>query len=505
MKNIYIVKAILLIAAFISAGSVLAEGKPNSDEQFRALYPKASAGDAAAMYALGKIYLEGTSSAGRDQSKAMDLIHRAAAAGDVSATKYLVDSYEGGGAAGDAKALDLCQKLKKAGDKYCDSKMEKLIERSIPNVLTAASCKKVSEYYAGGHQSAFMKKELTQCVLAGLSTSLTREEAMSNLRVQAEEDPKAFLRLMVFVLKPGTTEWDPLFVEDHLTKVGLSYKDKEVKELFLKNDITFNGCRKMDRLRRETIHQRPAVCRMAARSGDEEAAMYVGEAYLNGKDYFPEEPGEAASYIKDLVNSKNPAIASDAFALSLDLFKKQNKFYEHFALVKQEIKHPSSKIKVAVNAFEFDVEYFQKNHFAMNLDDIQEFVALADKPDIPQALKSKVGRSIDEVIKDRGRLIRAQEKDALMMYRGFLLTRKDLDDIEAEHVAALSAANPKSDALTKLEGTAKTDGTNKGDSPAKPDTPVKSELKLKADSTKPVEAAAEKPARTPTLIERLLN
>jgi len=173
--------------------------------------------------------------------------------------------------------------------------------------------------------------------------------------------------------------------------------------------------------------------------------------------------------------------------------------------VKQEIKHPSSKIKVAVNAFEFDVEYFQKNHFAMNLDDIQEFVALADKPDIPQALKSKVGRNIDEVIKDRGRLIRAQEKDALMMYRGFLLTRKDLDDIEAEHVAALSAANPKSDALTKLEGTAKTDGTNKGDSPAKPDTPVKSELKLKADSTKPVEAAAEKPARTPTLIERLLN
>ena len=53
------------IALVISLGTY-AQEKTNNDGQFRELYPKAVAGDANAMFSLGKIYLEGTSSAGKD-------------------------------------------------------------------------------------------------------------------------------------------------------------------------------------------------------------------------------------------------------------------------------------------------------------------------------------------------------------------------------------------------------------------------------------------------------
>ena len=97
----------------------IAQDKPTSsaDAQFREVYPKAMAGEAGAMFTLGKIYVEGTSSAGRDSAKGMELIQRASSSGHTNATKYMVDVYE---RSGSDKALELCQKLQKAGDKYCD-------------------------------------------------------------------------------------------------------------------------------------------------------------------------------------------------------------------------------------------------------------------------------------------------------------------------------------------------------------------------------------------------
>lgn len=433
----------LLASLALCVGSAaFAQEKPNMDAKFRELYPKAVAGEPAAMFGIGKIYVEGTSSAGRDVQKGSEFIQRASSAGYLSATKYLIEVYE---RSGSEKALELCQKLQRAGDKYCDKKMEALVERSVPKTVTPNNCKKLTDLYNNGNQGPVVKSEVTTCVLQGLSSAFTQSEAMSNLRVQAADDQKAFLRLIGFMLKVGTPDWDPLFVEENLPKTGLTFKDKEVKDLFVKNDITFDGCRKMDRLRRENLRQRPAVCRMAARSGDEEAALYVGDAYLSAKDYFPEDPAEASIYIKEAAQSKNPAISSDAFVLLMNLYQKQGKFYEHFATLKQEIKSNSLNKRAALAAFGYEAEYLQKNHTSMNLEDVQEVISIAEGNDVAQEHKSRIGKTIDAIIKDRGRLMRPIEKDSLLMYKEKLLTQKDKEEIEAARLAAL---NPPKDELS---------------------------------------------------------
>jgi len=408
----------------------------NADAQFREMYPKAMAGETGAMFMLGKIYVEGSSSAGRDTAKGMEFIQRASGNGNTNATKYMIDVYE---RSGSDKALELCQKLQKAGDKYCDKRMETLVEHSIPKTVTPNSCKKLNELYNAGNQSTLIKTEVTSCVLQGYSNTLSFDEAMSNLRMQAASDSKSFVMLMSFMLKEGSKEWDPLFVEENLSKAGLNFKDREVKEMFTKNAITFDGCRKMDRLKRENLRQRPSVCRMAARGGDEDAALYVGEAYLTGKDYFPEEPSEAAFYIKEAVQSKTPAVAADAFVLLMNLYQRQGKFYEHFALAKLEIKGNTVNKRTAMASLGYEAEYFKRTHASMGVEDIFDLVALCDSPDVPQDTKSKVGRTIDEVIKDRGRLMKPIEKDSLNMYKEKLLTERDKAEIEAERAAVIAA------------------------------------------------------------------
>ena len=455
-------KILTILSLLICTGSF---AQDRADAQFRELYPKALAGDPNAMFILGRIYVEGTSSAGRDSSKGTEFIQKASGAGNVAATKYLIDAYE---RSGSEKALELCQKLQRAGDKYCDKKMETLVERSIPKTVSQSNCKKLNDLYNGGNQGPVVKSEVTTCVLQGLSNTISLYQAMSNLRMQAANDPKAFVMLMGFMLKAGTPEWDPLFVEENLTKAGLSFKDREVKDQFLKNDITFDGCRKMDRLRRENLRQRPSVCRMAAKSGDEDAALYVGDAYITGKDYFPEDATEASIYIKEASHSRNPLVSSEAFALLMDLYKKQGKFYEHFSSVKHEIKVNSPNKAAALASFGYEAEFLAKNLSAMDLDDILDLIATADNKDIDQSIKSRIGRTVDEVIKDRGRLMRPIEKDSMLAYKDRLLSQKDKDEIEAAKLAALSQSTTQTAPAREQASAAKAEAPRVADADKKP-------------------------------------
>jgi len=157
------------------------------------------------------------------------------------------------------------------------------------------------------------------------------------------------------------------------------------------------------------------------------------------------------------LSSKNPALASDAFILLLDLYRKQNKFHDHFTLVSKEIKRNSPNSRAALASFSFEANYMQKNHPSMALDDIQSIVDIADVNDISQSVKSLIGKTIEEIIKDRGRMMRAVERDSLLDYKKRLLTQKDIEEIEAARQAALAKA-----AETKV--------TAEGSPPKKPET-----------------------------------
>ena len=92
----------------------------------------------------------------------------------------------------------------------------------------------------------------------------------------------------------------------------------------------------------------------------------------------------------------------------------------------------------AFASFGFEADYLVKNHSSMALEDILDLVATADNKDIDQSIKSRIGRTVDEVIKDRGRLMRPIEKDSMLAYKDRLLSQKDKDEIEGARLAMQS-------------------------------------------------------------------
>ncbi|NBT75998.1 MAG: hypothetical protein EBQ76_07700 [Betaproteobacteria bacterium] len=382
----------------------------NEDARFRANFPKAEAGNAEAMFVVGKIYLEGTSSAGADAAKGMDYISKAAAASYKPAMRFIADRVE-------SQALDMCLKLKKQGDAYCENKMPAIVKRSVSKEATASSCKRVDAIVESGLRADLLRHEIANCALNGFSGRMSQAEALTQLRADASTNQEAFLKVLEFTLKKGSPGWDPLWVEDNLTKAGLTYTDKAVVQSFARNEITFDGCRKTDRLRRETMKQRPAICRMAARSGDGDAALYVGEAYLTGRDYFEPDAALAAEFIQIAANSPDPAVASAAFPMLLDQLRMRARVFEHFALIQKEVKRKSPHAKLALARFDYEAEFLAKHHADMDLQDITLWTDFAESNEISPELKRRVALAIDAIVADRGRLIKQQEKDSLLFYR----------------------------------------------------------------------------------------
>ena len=256
----------LAALGLFSVISLAAVAGPNEDAAFRSLFPKAESGNADAQFALGKIYLDGSSSAGKDTAKGFEYINRAANAGNKPAMRLIVDRVE-------SRGIEMCLKLQKAGDNYCDSKMDGMVKRLIPKTPTAASCKRLEEIHTAGIKVEAIRFEVAHCVVLGFSTAMNPTDASSVIRTESLTGRAAFIKGLDIVLKQGTPDWDPLFVEDNLTKVGLTFKDKEVVASFGRNGVSMDGCRRLDPLRRETLKQRPALCRMAGKSGDGDAAL----------------------------------------------------------------------------------------------------------------------------------------------------------------------------------------------------------------------------------------
>lgn len=383
---------------------------PAEDAAFRALYPKAEAGNADAQVALGKIYLDGSSSAGRDTAKAMEYITRAANAGNKPAMRLMVDRVE-------SRGIEMCMKLQQAGDNYCESRLPAMVRRMIPKSPTAASCKKLDDILHAGVRLEPLRFELAYCAALGFSAGMASADAIALMRTEASGSRELFLKTMDVVLRPNTPDWDPLYVEDHLVKAGLAFKDKEVTALFSRHGVTLEGCQRLDPLRRETLKQRPAVCRMAARAGDGNAALYVGGAYLAGRDYFPKDARAAAEFIGEAAASGDSTIAAKAFALMLTLLKSEDRLYDHLAMVEREISRRTVHMPAAIAALGYEFDFLVHHHANMRLDDITTIVALADNGQVPQAQKIRVAHAIDDILKDRGDLIKTADLEMLRHYR----------------------------------------------------------------------------------------
>ncbi len=415
-KNIYI--PLILLTVFLSN---FAYSQKAADEQFRREFPRAEAGNPDAMFTIGKIYLEGQSSAGKDIPKGLEYMNRSTSRGYIPAIKFMADKYENGNLVpkNESRALELYLQLQKGGDRSEDEKISRLLSKVAPRPLNVNYCRMVEA--VSKIPAPYPKIELAMCSLSNLSTALTQPEAVTILKDEAKTNKAAFIALLPYLLDKNSPDWDPNFIETNLPRVGLSYKDSEVQLAFKKNEINFDGCRKLDPLKRANLTQRPAVCRLAARSGDPDAALYVGDAYLNGKDYFEKNPRLAKEFLQEAMKSSNQQIAMEVFPLLLDQMQSEGNLKEHFSTIKNEIQRKTPKASIAAQKFDYEADYLSKRFNDLNSNEILDIVDLASNPIISKQNKAKVAQSITLIIQAKGRLLTIQERDSLNRYREELI------------------------------------------------------------------------------------
>jgi TPR repeat protein len=410
--------SLIFFTIFLSS---FAYSQKPADEQFRREFPRAESGNPDAMFIIGKIYLEGQSSAGRDIPKGLDYMNRATSRGNVSAIKFMADKHENGNlvAKNETRALELYLQLQKGGDRSEDEKISRLLSKVSPRPLTANFCRMVEG--VSKIPATYPKTELAMCALVNLSSAMTQSEAITTLKDDAKSNKAAFIALLPYMLDKNSPDWDPNFIETNLTRAGLTYKDSEVQQAFKKNDVSFDGCRKLDPLKRVNLTQRPAICRLAARSGDPDAALYVGDAYLNGKDYFEKNPRLAKEFLQEAMKSSNQQIVMEVFPLLLDQMQAEGNLREHFSTIKNEIQRKTPRASIAAQKFDYEADYLLKRYSELDLDLINDIVDLASGLSISKQNKAKVAQAIGLVIQAKGRLLKPIERDSLNRYKDELM------------------------------------------------------------------------------------
>ena len=417
----------------------------SSDAAFRAAYAGAEQGDPASLFTIGKIYIDGTSSAGKDPGKGLDYITRSANKGYTPALKFLGQMYESGALGGrnEAKALDVFLQIQKTGDSSYDSKIAELLKKIAPKPPTAAFCKKVDEAANNMRGSDSPKGALASCVLAGLSSVISPADAVRYLKDDVRGNRSSFLSLATILLDKNNPEWDPRFVEDSLSSSGVNPKDSDVLQVFKKYDVTFDGCRKLDPQKRENLKQRPSVCRLAALSGDAEAAVYVGDAYLNGKDYFDRNPRSAKDFLMIAYKSNNSQISTEALPILLDSLQAENNFREHFAIVKDEMKGRGARADIASQKFGYEIDYVIAPGNNLDIDEVSTIIDLAIKANVSTAQKQKLASQIPSIIEKKGRLLKPVERDYLLKGQQELMSANGSSINTASSKPSLNASYPE--------------------------------------------------------------
>jgi TPR repeat protein len=169
--------------------------KKRFDSAFRALWPDAEAGQASAMFYIGRIYMEGLGSAPKDTSKGMSYITRSADKGFEPAIKIVAQSAE---RSGNLKvALNYYEKLKDRGDISSIEKIAEINEKLFgkDRELTASYCNSLESSKI--LNKSFNEFRYAECITSGKLSGRNIADAVLIYKKLAESGDLQSLQALI--------------------------------------------------------------------------------------------------------------------------------------------------------------------------------------------------------------------------------------------------------------------------------------------------------------------
>jgi len=317
------------------------------DSAFRRLLPDAESGQAAALFYLGRIYLDGLGSAPKDSSRGVSLITKSAEKNYEPAIKYLAQSAERSGNL--KQALIYLEKLKSNGDITIVEKIADINEQlyNKERELTVSYCNSLES--AKIINKTYNEIRYVNCILENKFKDKNIQEGVQLLRSLADKGiDAAVLQLIPYLISnKNDKSWDPVYADTFIFKnMGNPKVMEQLKPVIAKADLTFEICRfTPPGSSFQTQNYRASLCRLSALKGDQKAALFVAERHLSGFDSFLQDVKKAEFFI-DLLDAG--VIKNELKLYSLQL---ANKSAEHFDFLIKNLEIDPGKLNEGFDFF----------------------------------------------------------------------------------------------------------------------------------------------------------
>jgi TPR repeat protein len=332
------------IASIASAG-INDFNQKKYDSAFRKLLPDAEAGQPAAMFYLGRIFVEGLGSAPRDNSRGLFYIAKSAEKNYEPALRFLAQAAE---RSGNLKtALNHYERLRSNGDISVVERIAEINERlfSKERELTSSYCTSLDN--SRTLNKTYNEIRYVNCILEGKIAGKTFADGYAQLKLLADKgNDVAVVQLAPYMLASRNDKnWDPVYID------GLFFKNidkvkllEQLRNSIAKADLTFETCRFT--IAGSTAQQqnyRVSICRLAAIKGDVRAMQFAAERHLVGYDGFSQDL-EKANFFIDAMDAGVARTELKLFALQLS--KNVN---EHFKFLASNTNIDIGKINEALD------------------------------------------------------------------------------------------------------------------------------------------------------------
>ena len=234
------------------------------------------------MWGFGRIYIEGLGGE-KDVPKGLALMRKASAAGYTRAMIYLASYYEKQGSF--SSALNELYRLQEKGKSR--SRQEKIVDllekvTNKPLARNAKYCDQITILKTLG--GAARSSDLTDCALNGLSSTLSKQEALNKKQsaVTKSATYDDLGKISKDSLDPKSPFFNPALVLTSLVQLDPALNSESTRMTVTRAGVRRSVCEDLAGNSAKDVEYKFAYCGLVAVAGDKELAAVVAEGYFRG-------------------------------------------------------------------------------------------------------------------------------------------------------------------------------------------------------------------------------